>query len=166
MARKKKRRLRLQRRHYLAFCLLFLCAVGGFSAYHYVNADADQVWYGKPIDPNIGIRMRVEEFFLANDAPEMIPIISCESRFRHYDKDGTPLVNRAGSSAVGVAQILASTHPDPKVLTVYNRTHNTDLIAEDFDITTLEGNLGYALVLYEVRGTRDWECAKKFRFQS
>jgi len=116
------------------------------------------------INPNIGVRAQVEDFFTANSAPEMIPIIKCESHFRHYNKDGTVLTNRAGSSATGVAQILASVHPDPKVLSLYNKRFNTNLTAEDFDITTIEGNLGYALMLYELRGTRDWECAKKFRF--
>lgn len=31
----------------------------------------------------------------------------------------------------------------------------------DFDITTVKGNVGYALVLYTVHGVRDWECSKK-----
>ena len=39
-----------------------------------------------------------------------------------------------------------------------------DLTVEDFDINTLNGNMGYALVLYKVRGVKDWECSKKFRF--
>jgi hypothetical protein len=41
------------------------------------------------------------------------------------------------------------------------KKNNTDLSVSDFDITTLKGNLDYALVLYKVRGTKDWECAKK-----
>ena len=117
------------------------------------------------VNPNVGVEARVREFFEANDAPEMIPIIKCESRFRHYNKNGTILKNKAGSSATGVAQILESVHPDPKVLKRYNQKFNTNLKVEDFDITTIEGNLGYALMLYELHGTRDWECAKKFRFQ-
>ena len=94
----------------------------------------------------------------------MINIIKCESKFKHFEEDGTPLKNTKGSSAIGVAQILASQHPDIKIIERYNRKFNTNLTIEDLDITTLNGNIGYALVLYEVRGTRDWECAKKFRF--
>jgi len=113
------------------------------------------------LDPNIGIKPYVEEFFMQNDAKEMLSILNCESGFKQFDEHGEVLKNGAGSSAVGVAQIIASKHPDPKVLDEYNRKNNTDLSVHDFDITTLKGNLGYALVLYKVRGTKDWECAKK-----
>jgi len=116
------------------------------------------------IKPNFGIKNKVITFFEANDAAEMIPIIKCESHFRHYDKNGDPLKNSSGSSAVGVAQIMSSLHPDLKVLNRYNKKYNTDLTAEDFDVTTFEGNIGYALVLYNMNGVRDWECSKKFRF--
>lgn len=144
-----------------------LLGASGFGMYHYVNATSNPELVGDPIpiDPNLGIEAMVEELFLANDAPEMIPIIRCESQFRHYNEDGSVLQNREGSSAVGVAQILTSKHPDPKVLKVYNRRHDMDLTTDDFDLMTPEGNLGYALVLYEVRGTKDWECAKRFRFR-
>src|SRR5690606_9562905 len=104
-------------------------------------------------DPNFHVKTLVTQFFEDNDAPEMIPIIKCESNFRHLAPDGTILKNHQGSSAIGVAQILASKHPDPKVIDRYNRKFEMDLTVDDFDITTLEGNLGYALVLYKVRGT-------------
>ncbi|MDC1205301.1 hypothetical protein N8083_00435 [Candidatus Pacebacteria bacterium] len=148
------------------YFVLFLSVCGtGFGIYHLVSA---YVSSNEPvpmvIDPNIGIRAIVEEFFNANDASEMISIIKCESEFKHYGPDEEVLKNRAGSSAIGVAQILSSVHPDPKVLSLYNKRFNTDVTEETFDITTLEGNLGYALMLYELRGTRDWECSKKFRF--
>ena len=112
------------------------------------------------IDPNLGVRAKAEAFFIDNGAPEMLPIIDCESNFKHYNDDGTVLKNRAGSSATGIAQILASKHPDPKALERFNKRLDTNLTLETFDITKLEHNLGYALVLYELRGTRDWECAK------
>jgi predicted metal-binding protein len=112
------------------------------------------------LDPNIGIKPYVEEFFTQNNAQEMLSIIKCESGFKQFDTRGEVLKNKEGSSAVGIAQIIASKHPDQKVLDQYNKRNNTDLTVNDFDITTLKGNVGYALVLYKVRGTRDWECAK------
>ncbi len=57
---------------------------------------------------------------------------------------------------------MSSVHPDEKIIYRYNKRNDTDFTIDDFDITTLEGNLGYALVLYSVNGTRDWECAHKF----
>jgi len=115
-------------------------------------------------DPNAGLAEHVEQFFTKNDAAEMVPIIKCESEFRHFASDGSVLTNEEGSSAIGIAQILTSVHPDPKVLEVYNARHDTELSADDFDLTHIEDNLEYALVLYEVRGTRDWECARTFKF--
>lgn len=143
--------------------LIFL--LGGFSTFHYVRANNISTPITiTDIDPNFGVKNRVVEFLTANDAEELIPIIKCESRFRHFEKDGTPLKNRAGSSAIGVAQILSSAHPDPKIIYRYNKRFNMEMSIEDFDVNTFEGNIGYALVLYKVRGTRDWECAKKFKF--
>lgn len=148
---------------YLASGIFLL--FGSFGAFHFVFAKSpDYTSTVTFVDPNFGIKNRVVDFFEANDAAEMIPIIKCESRFRQYDKDGNPLQNKSGSSAVGVAQIMASVHPDIKVLNRYNKRYQTDLRMEDFDVTTFEGNIGYALVLYKMNGTRDWECSKKFRF--
>lgn len=113
------------------------------------------------LDPNIGIEQYVTEFFTDNNAEEMLAIINCESGFKHFDTDGEVLKNHEGSSAIGIAQILSSAHPDPKALEKHNRLYKTGLTPEDFDITTLQGNLGYALLLYQIRGTKDWECAKK-----
>lgn len=146
------------------FLALGAMSIGSFGVYHFVNAQSKIPPVAMELDPNIGLEMHVEEFFTANNALEMIPIIRCESNFRHYESDGSVLKNHEGSSAVGIAQILSSKHPDPKVLKVYNRRHNADLQVSDLDIMSVEGNLGYALALYKVRGTRDWECAKQFRF--
>lgn len=81
------------------------------------------------------------------DAPVMIAIAQCESRFRQFDKDGKILKN-AHSSAVGVMQIMSSLHTD----TAKKLGH---------DITTVEGNLGYARHLYEKEGTKPWNASKK-----
>lgn len=145
-------------------CGVFLLFAIGFGTMHLVRANAATEVAPLDIDPNFGVRNMVTEFFEANNANEMIPIIRCESRFRHYDKNGEVLKNKSGSSATGVAQILASVHPDPKIITRYNRKYQMDMAVNDFDITTIEGNLGYALVLYQVNGVKDWECSKRFRF--
>jgi hypothetical protein len=163
----KRKRRRVNHTPSLRFALLSLLLVGialtgvvSISAKTRAQTLAVHDSYeGPPLSPNLFVKAQVIEFFEANDAPEMIPIIKCESNFNHFDEDGEVLKNRAGSSAIGVAQILTSKHPDQKVLAKFNREHNTALTAPDFDLTTLMGNLGYALVLYQVRGTRDWECA-------
>ena len=140
--------------------LLFL---GSFGAFQLVFAKTTP--FVPPVtfvDPNFGVKNKVIHFFEVNDALGMIPIIRCESHFRHYSKDGNTLQNSSGSSAVGVAQIMSSVHPDQKIIDRYNKKYTAGLSIDDLDITTLEGNLGYALILYKMNGTRDWECAKKF----
>lgn len=145
---------------------VLLVGGSGFGAYHLLlAAETPLPPIYLEIDPNLGLEQQVIEFFTDNDAAEMIPIIDCESNFRHFDADGSVLKNKAGSSATGIAQILHSKHPDPKIVYRYNKRHNTDLEVADLDITTVAGNLGYALMLYEINGTRDWECAKPFRFR-
>lgn len=142
--------------------LIFVFALGIFQ-FVFAKTDVDFTTQAD-IDPNFSIKTRTLQFLEDNDAAELIPIIKCESRFRQYEKDGSVLKNREGSSAIGVAQILSSVHPDPKILYRYNKRNNTDLTATDFDLTTFEGNIGYALVLYKIRGVQDWKCSKKFRF--
>lgn len=109
---------------------------------------------------NDGLEEFVIQYFTKYGAAEMIPIIECESHFRHFGDDGSVLKNRQGSSATGIAQIMASVHPDPQVIKRYNRRNYTNYRVEDFDITTLTGNLWYALILYKTNGTRDWECSE------
>lgn len=157
---KKFSRQSLSSKKILLLVPLLLLTVG-FSVYASVDTSHTRQPVELTVDPNVGIKEYVREFLAANDAEKLLPIISCESEFKHFEDDGTPLKNREGSSAIGVAQILQSVHPDPKILKRFNKKFNTDLTVDDFDITTLDGNLGYALVLFKVRGTRDWECAKK-----
>jgi hypothetical protein len=148
-------------------CLICVFStLGGLGAYHYVKADQETEPIYLELDPNLSLKQQVEEFFVANNATEMIDIIECESQFKHYEVDGSVLKNKAGSSATGIAQILASVHPDPKIIKRYNLVNETDLKISDFNIKTLEGNLGYALMLYQVNGVKDWECSKNFKFKS
>ncbi len=162
--RSKRHRKQQQRTKLYVLSISALCVLtsAGVFAYQYVAAYQERL--NAPIvmelDPNLGIKPYIEEFLTNNNATALLPIIACESGFKHFEKDGSVLKNKEGSSAIGIAQILASKHPDPKVLDRYNKRNNTDFTLADFDITTVQGNIGYALVLYQVRGTRDWECAK------
>lgn len=165
MVKKRKKSKKKSRIFPIVLGGAILLSAGGLTTAHYVFATSPTPL--SPMndpDPNFGIRNKVIEFFEANDAHEMIDIIKCESRFRQYDKDGLPLKNSAGSSAIGVSQIMASVHPDEKIIARYNKKYDTGLSIKDLDINTFEGNIGYALILYKMNGVRDWECSKKFRF--
>ena len=94
------------------------------------------------VDPSY-IERRVIEYF--HDIPVMIAIASCESDFRQFDEDGLLLVNQnPKSTASGVFQILYITHKD-----VWSQNDETN-------ITTLEGNLAFARMMYEQSGTVPW----------
>ena len=87
------------------------------------------------------IQQYVENYFA--DAPVMIKIAQCESRFRQFAKDGSVLQNPK-STAVGVFQIMSSIHKD---------------LADQklgLNIDTLEGNVAYAKQLYQEKGTQPW----------
>lgn len=86
------------------------------------------------------VKEHVEEYFA--DKPIMIDIARCESTFRQFDRNGEVLKNPK-STAIGVFQIMSSLHKE----TALKLGH---------DITTLEGQLGYADYLYEKQGARPW----------
>lgn len=87
----------------------------------------------------------VREYF--KDAPVMIEIARCESRFRQFDSKGNVLKNPT-STAMGAFQIMASLHAG-------SAQKNLGLNVYD-----LEGNAAYARYLYEKNGTRDWNASK------
>lgn len=87
----------------------------------------------------------VREYF--KDAPVMIDIARCESRFRQFDSAGKVLKNPS-SSAMGAFQIMASLHA---------KNAENSLGVSIYD---LEGNAAYARYLYERNGTRDWNASK------
>ena len=87
----------------------------------------------------------VREYF--QDAPVMIDIARCESRFTQLNKDGS-VVKNPNSTAMGAFQIMASLHAE-------SAQKNLGL-----NIYTLQGNAGYARYLYEKNGTRDWNASK------
>jgi Flp pilus assembly protein TadG len=122
-SKKKQKRGRRNTIYPLLFLVVCVLFSAGFVMHRTVNAYRASLQASSAIalDPNIGIKPYVEEFFTQNNAKEMLSILNCESGFKQLDEHGEVLKNRAGSSAVGVAQIIASKHPDPKVLDEYNQ---------------------------------------------
>ena len=78
-------------------------------------------------------------------APVLVKIAKCESGFRQYS--GNRPLRNPSSSATGVMQIMYSVH--------HKRASRLG-----HDITTLDGNLAYALYLYKNEGTRPWNASK------
>ncbi|QDP67609.1 MAG: hypothetical protein Tp172MES00d2C118482111_3 [Prokaryotic dsDNA virus sp.] len=100
-----------------------------------------------PDQVNAGVEETVRDFF--KDIPVMIAIARCESTFKQWDsRTGDVLMNSEGSSATGVMQLMASYHARPAEIL-------------GMDIEELEGNLQYARVLYNERGTQPWDASKK-----
>jgi hypothetical protein len=91
------------------------------------------------------VEKHVREFF--KDAPVMIEIARCESKFRQYTDAGNVLRGGSSGGMVGVFQFFESIHV-------------AAALKLGFDITTLEGNLGYARHVYTTQGTTPWNSAK------
>ncbi len=86
-------------------------------------------------------------FYFA-DAPIMIDIARCETGFRQFKSDGTPLYDPSGTY-IGIFQISELLHT-PKALSM------------GFDLRTIDGNLGFARYLYNSSGTGPWKgCLPK-----
>ena len=95
--------------------------------------------------PSKEVEARVRREF--RDAPVMVRIAWCESRFRQHDSDGSVLRGKVNPRDRGVFQINEPWH-----LETANRL--------GFDIYSLDGNIGYARHLYERRGTADWKWSR------
>ena len=76
-------------------------------------------------------------------------IAECESGNRQFNKDGEPLWNSQGSSAVGVLQIMYSIHGEDA------RARNLDII------NSYEDNWEYGRILFKQHGTKPWEADPK-----
>ena len=88
---------------------------------------------------------KVREYF--KDTPVMIEIARCESNFRQFTDAGNVLRGGDGGGMIGVFQFFESIHATPAK-------------ALGFDITTLDGNLGYAKHVYQNESTTPWNPAK------
>lgn len=95
--------------------------------------------------PQRTVEDTVRTFF--EDTPVMIDIARCESKFRQFNTDGSVLRGGWGGGMVGVYQF-------------YERIHAAAALALGFDLSTLEGNLGYAKHVYITQGTAPWDSAK------
>lgn len=88
------------------------------------------------------VEKRVREYFA--DTPVMIEIARCESKFRQFTDAGNPL---RSAGMIGVFQFYETIHaPGAKAL--------------GYDLTTLDGNLGYAKHVYRSEGTTPWNGSK------
>lgn len=77
------------------------------------------------------------------DAPVMIAIARCESKFTQFGKGGTALHGGMGGKMIGIFQVYGDIHAD------YAN-------ARGMDVYTTEGNIAYARYLYEREGTKPW----------
>ncbi len=93
-----------------------------------------------PYLSSAAVEARVREYFA--DSAVMQNIAKCESGFRQFNSDGTPLDGGSGGM-IGVFQIGKAVHEE------YAKSIG-------LDINTLEGNIGYARYLYAKDGTDPW----------
>lgn len=90
------------------------------------------------------VEQYVQTYFA--DEPIMIAIAGCESHYRQYDTDGSVLKN-SQSSAIGMFQIMASTHA-------------ATAAKLGLDLYTMQGNAAYAQYLYDKESTDPWLASK------
>lgn len=87
------------------------------------------------------IEKYVKNYF--EDLPVLAEIAKCESSFRHLGDEGNIIRGMKNKKDVGVMQINEKYHLEQSQRL-------------GFDIYSLEGNLSYALYLYEKEGARPW----------
>ena len=78
---------------------------------------------------------------------EMIEIARCESGLRQFDENGEVLRGKINPKDVGIFQINEYYHLEASR-------------ALGYDIYTREGNIGYAIYLYNLQGTQPWNWSR------
>jgi hypothetical protein len=128
----------------VSFGLVVLFVLFAFNAHSTLaaNPSAETSIASSTITTQVQTEARVREYF--KDTPEMIEIARCESKFRQFTDAGTVLRGGAGSKMIGVFQF-------------FDRYHLVPAAALGFDITTVEGNLGYARHVHQTQGTTPWQ---------
>jgi hypothetical protein len=120
---------------------LFLMASMAFSA---PSVLGDNLEHQVSVNPQ-NIRDYVEQYFA--DEPILADIAWCESRLRHFGKDGQIFRGTIDSDDIGIMQINTRYHA--------NRAEKLGL-----DIYSLSGNLDYAKYLYEKEGSKPWRSSQ------
>jgi hypothetical protein len=118
-----------------ALCALTLFLVGG-------NSNVAEAATSTTTITQAETEAKVREYF--KDAPAMIEIARCESKFRQFTDAGNVL---RSAGMIGVFQF-------------YESIHASGAKALGFDLATLEGNLGYAKHVYKTQGTTPWNGSR------
>ena len=94
--------------------------------------------------------MTVEDHVRAyfSDEPVLVEIAECESRFRHFDKNGKPLRGEKNPYDTGVMQINKLYHAE--------KAQKLGLNLEE-----IGDNMAYARYLYEKEGTKPWKASAR-----
>ncbi|HYC79547.1 MAG TPA: peptidoglycan-binding domain-containing protein [Candidatus Binatia bacterium] len=93
-------------------------------------------------NPNADVESRVRASF--PDMPEMVGIAQCESGFRQFNADGTPLRGGTAKRYIGIFQID-------------EQLHRARALSMAYDINTVDGNIAYARYMYFASGTNPWK---------
>lgn len=89
------------------------------------------------------VEKRIREYW--HDAPIMVDIAWCESKFLHYRKDGSTVIGNI-TRDIGVMQV--------------NEYYHREAAANmGLDIYDLEDNLTYSRYLYDREGTVPWNSS-------
>lgn len=129
-------------RTYIAATFFVLCALMPIAA----RADATTSATSSSatttiVHTNVGIEDKVKAAF--PDAPVMVNVAQCESLFRQFTDTGSVFYGGLNKNMVGIFQL-------------YSSVHRTIALSLGFDITTVDGNIGYARHLYDTQGTDPW----------
>lgn len=86
----------------------------------------------------------VKSYF--SDIPALVAVARCESAFRQVGMDG---------------EVLRGANPeDVGVMQINEKYHGARASELGYDLTTLDGNLGFARYLYDKRGLAPWASSK------
>lgn len=125
------------RRHHYAKAVLLAATAFCFAVSPLIAA-------AQVVDPNTGIEAAVRAAFA--DAPVMIAVAKCESRYRQFSMQGTVLRGGTNKGYIGIFQIG-------------ERLHLAPAAKLGMDINTVEGNIAYARHMYDAQGSVPWrEC--------
>ncbi len=90
---------------------------------------------------NVDVETKVRAAFA--DVPDMIAVAKCESGFREFGPDGAILRGGNNRGYLGIFQIGETLHA-------------ARALAQGMDISTVDGNIAYAKVLFVASGLNPW----------